>query len=62
VGTEFFSIFKADLNSQCVYGAVYAQCALEGGCDTTDGPCQNANQRSDESLTCVSCYCRYNSK
>jgi hypothetical protein len=46
VGTEFFSIFKADLNSQCVHGAVYAQCALEGGCDTTDGPCQNANQRS----------------
>ncbi len=37
VKTDFFSIFKADINSKCAYGEVYAQCALEGGCDTTDG-------------------------
>ena len=36
VKADFFSIFKADINSPCTYGAVYAQCALEGGCDITD--------------------------
>jgi hypothetical protein len=36
VKADFFSIFKADVNSPCSHGAVYAQCALEGGCDITD--------------------------
>ena len=36
VQTEFFSIFKADIQSKCTFGAVYSQCALEGGCDITD--------------------------
>lgn len=39
VKTDFFSIFKADINSPCSFGPVYAQCALEGGCDVTDSTC-----------------------
>jgi hypothetical protein len=39
VKTDFFSTFKADINSPCSFGPVYSQCALEGGCDVTDGTC-----------------------
>ena len=55
VNTDFFSTFKADINSKCPYGEVYAQCALEGGCDITDGK-QNLLQAASarRSLTRVS--------